>query len=97
MLQLNEIKDIIQSNKSYLESNYNISKIGIFGSYANSKNNENSDIDILVDFNINPGLVRFLELEEYLKQITNSKIDLVTINSLNKRIKESIINEVIYL
>lgn len=97
MLRFSEIKNIIKDNRRFLESDFNVSKIGIFGSFANNQNTENSDIDILVDFRETPSLIRFFELEEYLEAITRTKVDLVSLNSLNKRIKDSVINQVQYL
>ena len=39
----------LKNNKYELEK-YGINKIGLFGSYAKNQENENSDIDVLVEF-----------------------------------------------
>lgn len=43
------------------------------------------------------GLLKFLELEEYLSQLLGVKVDLVTKESLKPHIGEHILREVMYL
>ena len=45
-----EILEYLQQNKSEFHSRYGVTKIGLFGSYARDQNNEESDIDIVVEF-----------------------------------------------
>lgn len=45
-----EIIDILKLNKQALSKRYHISNLGLFGSFARGDFNEQSDIDILVDF-----------------------------------------------
>jgi predicted nucleotidyltransferase len=96
MLNKNKIKNIILQNKSYLKKDYNIAKIGLFGSYAKSKQTDVSDIDLLVDFNTRIGLFKFAKLQNELTDIFKCKIDLVTTASLKEKIKKDILNEVIW-
>ena len=44
------ILDFIRSNKTFLQSHFFVKTIGIFGSYAQDKASENSDIDFLAEF-----------------------------------------------
>ena len=70
-----------------------VRKAGIFGSYARGEANENSDIDILVEFDKNISLFDFvgikLELEDNLKR----KVDLTEYKVIKPRIKRQILNE----
>jgi len=50
MKKLDEIINIINQHKIILEEKYKVKEIGIFGSYTRDDQDENSDIDILVDF-----------------------------------------------
>ncbi|MGB3849657.1 MAG: nucleotidyltransferase domain-containing protein [Tunicatimonas sp.] len=63
--------------KPYLSDKYNVSRIGYFGSFAEDRQTEESDIDILVDFAITPGW-EFFTLEKYLENVFNRKVDLET-------------------
>jgi predicted nucleotidyltransferase len=76
MYTKNQIFDILASNKPLLESKYPISELGFFGSYARGEAKEDSDIDVLLDFNGKIGL-EFIKLAHYLEYIFNKKIDLV--------------------
>ena len=87
----------IKSQKDYLYKNFDISKIGIFGSYAKDDFSLHSEIDILVEFNNTPSLFKFFKLEEYLESLLEKKIDLVREQGLKPRIKDQILSEVIYI
>jgi len=87
-----EIKNIILSHLK----NYDVLKIGIFGSFARGDNKKGSDIDILVEFKESPSLLSLIKLENTLSEILGIKVDLVTTGALkNKRIKKSIKKDLI--
>jgi uncharacterized protein len=58
-----------------------------------------SDLDILVEFapDAKFGLVKFCELENYLSDALNLKVDLVMKAGLKPNIGDRILQEVIYL
>jgi predicted nucleotidyltransferase len=87
-----EIKKIILS---YLKD-YNILKVGIFGSFARGDNKKGSDLDILVEFKESPSLLTLIKLENELSEILGIKVDIVTTGALkNRRIKKSIKKDLI--
>lgn len=88
-----EIESILKEQKTFLAQKYNVSKIGIFGSYAREKQTADSDIDILVEFSQPVGL-DFVELRDYLESLFNKSVDLVTVNALKPFMREEILNEV---
>jgi predicted nucleotidyltransferase len=45
----NEILKVISEHKEEL-SKFGVSKLGLFGSYARNEQSNNSDIDLLIDF-----------------------------------------------
>jgi len=69
---------------------------GIFGSYAKNKQNNESDIDLLIEFDPTKKKTLFdmVDIQYELRDILNKKVDLVTKNSLNKYIKSEILNSV---
>lgn len=95
MSSFKEIEKILKKNKEILEKEYNIKKIGIFGSYSRNEENASSDIDILVEFYETPGW-EFYELKDFLEELLGKKVDLVTKNALRIEMKENILSEVIY-
>lgn len=74
---LQEVQSIIESNKQNLIEKFNITQIGIFGSYAREEQTPESDIDILVNFSEVPGL-EFFSLAKFLECILDEKVDLVS-------------------
>ncbi|RLJ08213.1 MAG: nucleotidyltransferase, partial [Candidatus Aenigmatarchaeota archaeon] len=49
MMNLNQIIEKLENNKEKLKT-YGVKRIGVFGSYVKNKQNEKSDIDIIVEF-----------------------------------------------
>ncbi|HPI20830.1 MAG TPA: nucleotidyltransferase family protein [Candidatus Kapabacteria bacterium] len=93
-------KDIIHTikqEKDFLKRKYNISEIGLFGSFAREEHTINSDIDLLVEFSTNPDLFTYIEIINYLKKKLRRKVDLVTEEALRPEIKNQIMSEVVYL
>ena len=92
-----EIFNFLEYNKNILQS-YGVKKIGLFGSYVHNQQNKNSDIDILVEFHADKkNYNNFINLVYYLEDNLNTKIDLLTIESLSPYIGQRILNEVEYV
>ena len=87
----------LEKNKRKLIQKYNLTYIGVFGSYARGEENPASDVDILVEFSIVPTYFKFLELEEELEKILHKKVDLITKEGLKPLIKDKIIKETVYI
>ena len=96
MLTARDIEDKLNESKPYLAERFHVSKIGYFGSFAEDKQTEASDIDILVNFSVTPGW-DFFSLEEYLEKIFKRKVDLVTERALKKQLSEQILKQVKYV
>ncbi len=97
MKRLEEIKNILAAQRDTLEKKYRVKTIGVFGSYARGKPKKRSDVDILVEFTETPDFFEFLDLEEYLTDILEIKVDLVTKDALKPYIGKRILEEVVYL
>ena len=97
MKNLVEIKMILQGYKEELRKKYGIKEIGIFGSYVREEQKEISDVDILVEFEKTPDLLKFIEIERYLEELIDVKVDLVRKKILRDELKPYILKEVIVL
>ena len=80
---------------------HHISNLSLFGSVLREDFTEESDVDVLVEFQPGhvPGFLRLHGLEEELSCLLESrKVDLVTRKSLNHRIREDVLAhiEVLY-
>jgi predicted nucleotidyltransferase len=66
----------------------------VFGSFARGEPSDDSDVDILVEFE--PGrksFDNFLNLAEFLEELFGRKVDLLTPESLNPRFGHYILDE----
>lgn len=93
MLTKNKIKAKLIQNSGLLKK-YHVSRIGIFGSYANGKPSGKSDIDILVDFSDTIDLFSYVNLSDSISELLKKKVDLVSVNGIKPYIKDRILNEV---
>lgn len=91
-----EIKNTLQSAKPGLLGKYPIESLALFGSYARDEANEQSDVDILVEFNGSIGW-QFLTLADELEQILGLKVDLVSRKGVKPRYFEYIQKDLIYV
>ncbi len=97
MTSLEEIKTILQQHKEELRAKYKVKEIGVFGSYVRGQQRKQSDIDILVEFEVVPGLLKFIELEDYLSELLGVKVDLVRKSSIREELRDTILQEVVVL
>jgi hypothetical protein len=81
--------------KPSIKERYKVKTIGIFGSYVKGEEKEESDLDILVEFEDPVSLLRFVELENYLSDSLGVKVDLVMKDALKPRIGKRILEEVV--
>ena len=93
MITKNEILIKLKELKPLLYKDYSVKEIGLFGSFSDNSNTENSDIDILVELEKPIGW-RFFSLEIFLEKTFGRKIDLVTKNALKEQIKDNILRQV---
>lgn len=96
MLSRTEIENKLQEIKPLLVAKFHVNRIGYFGSYTNGQQTNNSDLDLLVEFSQPIGW-EFFTLERFLEQALGLPVDLVTKNALKERIRETILNQVIYI
>ncbi|GJM41737.1 MAG: nucleotidyltransferase [Ardenticatenaceae bacterium] len=93
---LEKIKDQLKQQKPYLLDKYGITEIGIFGSYVRDEQGPESDVDILIELTDPPriDLLDLVELEYYLAELLNAKVDVAIKKNLRKRIGRRILSEV---
>lgn len=88
MLTKKELLEKLKSELSYLEKQFNVKRIGLFGSYSKEKQNEDSDIDLIIEFKKPIGL-KFMDLAEYLEKRLGKKVEILTVDGVKSiRIKE---------
>lgn len=96
MITRNDILKTLSDLKPILHRDYSVKQIGLFGSFSDDSFTDDSDIDLLVEFEKPIGW-KYLSLEIYLENIFGRKIDLVTKNSLKEQIKDRILSQIKYV
>lgn len=86
---------IIRQHLPELIQEYNVSYLGIFGSYIRGELKKDSDLDILVEFSKEPALLEFIGLKQELSEILGIEMDLVMKSALKPRIGKRILEEVV--
>ncbi len=95
-----QIINILRKNKEVLKDNFNILKIGLFGSYSTNTFTENSDIDLIYELEEGKRmrLREVYELETFFKRLFQiDKIDLINSKYVNPIIGNEIEKTVIYV
>ncbi len=85
MLTKEKILSELKKNNDILKK-YKVKKIGLFGSYSDNNQKEESDIDLIVDFE-KTTFDNFMDLSFKLEEIFDKEIDLVTENGISPYIK----------
>lgn len=85
----------LKSNKKFLQKEFEIDEIILFGSYARDEATEKSDVDILIEAK-NKNFDKKFDLKEFLEKEFNKKVDLAYIDSVRPFIMHFIKEELIY-
>ncbi len=88
-------RSILRGQLPFLADRYLVASLGFFGSFPRGEQGPESDLDILVSFQETPGLLRFIELENYLSDLLGVKVDLVLKDSLKSAIGRRTLAEVL--
>lgn len=92
-----EVLEKLRANKAALQDRFGIAQVGLFGSYARNMQTRKSDVDILVEFQ--PGVKYLLEirleLEDFLKNIFDTEVDVAHLKYVRPYFREKILRHAI--
>ena len=96
-----EVVELLKQNKDKLRE-FGVKRVGIFGSAVRDELREDSDIDLVVEFEEGKGhLFNFYDFVEFVESLFRRKVDVLTplgIESIRvKSVKERIKKEVEYV
>ncbi|MEN6442443.1 MAG: nucleotidyltransferase family protein [Methanoregula sp.] len=90
---LDQLRDLLPE----LREQYHVRSIGIFGSYSRKHQTEQSDLDLVVEFDQPTGMMAFVHLKDLISDRLNIKVDLVTPDGLHPLIRDQVMHEVVYV
>jgi uncharacterized protein len=70
-----------------------VSKLGVFGSVARGESNDQSDIDLLVEFSRRKSLLAMVKMERELTAALGRKVDLLTEAAISPYLRERILGD----
>jgi predicted nucleotidyltransferase len=95
-----EISETIREHFQFLRETFGVRRIALFGSVARGEAKEDSDVDLVVEFN-RPVGVRLAALVEYLEGLLHRKVDILTMEGLRnirvRRVAEEIARDLTYV
>ncbi len=78
-----------------LRRNFAVRRIALFGSTARGQAREDSDLDLLVEFEVTPTLDAFMGLKFFIEDQVGRKVDLVTPDALKPRMRPIVEREAV--
>ena len=97
MDSLEHIRATLAASLPDVRERYHVDRLSLFGSWVRGQQKDESDVDILVDFQpgARVGLLACIALEQELSASLGRKVDLVTRGALRPRIGEQVLAELV--
>ena len=93
----NEILHLLSVYKPTAESQYGLTRIGIFGSVARGEQTDESDVDVCYEGKA-PSLLTLDLIQTELERMLGSRVDLVRVrDGMNSLLRERIRKEAVYV
>ncbi|MEC4807017.1 MAG: nucleotidyltransferase family protein [Jaaginema sp. PMC 1079.18] len=92
----NKAVEILKQHREKFKQ-FGVKTLAIFGSVARDEAHEESDIDILIDFEDSLTFDRYMDVKFYIEDTLNISVDLVTWKMLKPQIKSQVEQELVYV
>ncbi len=97
-LTLEEIKESLLAKKQFFYEAFGVTKIGIFGSFAQKENTSSSDIDIVIEMEEGKKtLHNFLQFKRLLEDEFKRPVDLGFEHTLKPIVREKLKDRITYV
>jgi hypothetical protein len=99
MLNTNEVLEFLRNHRQTLKSDFRIVKLGLIGSFARGEQTEDSDIDLLVEFEPDTDDIfgKKMQLKDLLKASFDRDVDICREKYMKPYIKNYLLKEAIYV
>ena len=84
----------LEDNRDKIRS-FGVKRLGLFGSCARGEATQSSDLDFVVELE-NETFDAYMDLKEFLEELFHCSVDLVLIDAIKPRLRETILGEAIY-
>lgn len=96
-MQRDEALKILLNNKEEIVRRFGVKRLALFGSTARNQAGQNSDVDILVEFEGAASFRGYFDLQFFLEDRFHCEVDLVCSDSIRPRLKPIIEREAVYV
>ncbi|UCG70694.1 MAG: nucleotidyltransferase family protein [Thermoplasmata archaeon] len=94
-----EVLEILKKHEAEIKKRFGVKRIGVFGSCAKGEQKEDSDVDLVVEFE-SPSFDNFMDLAFYLEKLFGRSVDILTPDGIKgiriKEIADDIMRGVVY-
>ena len=94
MIRLNTVLEALSADGSVLRD-LGVKSLSVFGSVARGDARDDSDIDILVEFEGAVGYFRLARLRRHLETLLGARVDLVTPGGLRDSMRARVLGEAV--
>ena len=92
-----EILKTLKAHEKTIKSRFKVKRIGLFGSVVRGEARENSDVDVLVEFEEGfKTYDNYIELQFYLEDTLGKRVDLVILEAVKHQLRAIIEKEAVY-
>ncbi len=94
-----QILEFLKSQKPFLATTYQVSKLGLFGSFAKGTQTSESDVDIILEFENGAEnlLDKRLSLEDFFQTNLGLKVDIARERFLRESVRAKILSHAIFV
>jgi predicted nucleotidyltransferase len=95
---IGELVAYLRDKKTFLHERFGVTRMGVFGSFAQERQSIASDIDLVVEFEKSrKNIHTFLQLKRLLEKELSRNVDLGLRHSLKPIVRENIEGRIIYV
>lgn len=89
-----QVLKTLEENRERIRQ-FGVRSLGLFGSMARGEGTASSDLDFLVEFELNT-FDAYMGLKEFLEELFGSPVDLVLAHTLKPRLRDSVLREAVH-
>ena len=93
-MQRDEVVSRLAGSRDLL-ARFGVKELYLFGSAARNEARDDSDIDLLVDFEQPVSLFNFVRLQREIEAVLGRRVDLVTRRALKPQLRDRILSEAV--
>lgn len=90
-----EVLGLLREHKATLAQRFGVTDLSLFGSLARDQAAGDSDVDILVRFDVTPDWRRYFGAQAYLEDLLGRPVDMATSQELRAEIRPQVERELV--